>query len=73
MEDIRRVDVKLDAVTFRRLALSARLNRRSLGNEAAHLLDQLLGSTAETEVERANSEVAVAAFTRERRLSGEGR
>ena len=67
MEDIRRVDVRLDAVTFRRLAHSARLNRRSLGNEAAHLLDQLLSSTAETEVDRANGEVAVAAFTRERR------
>ena len=73
MEDIRRVDVRLDAVTFRRLALSARLNRRSLGNEAAHLLWQMLGSTVESDIERADGEVAVAAFTRERRLSGEGR
>ena len=66
MEDLRRVDLRLGPATFRRLALSAKLNRRSLGNEAASLLEQVLSSTAETEVDRANGEVAVAAFTRER-------
>ena len=68
MDDLRTVNVRLDAVSFRRLALSARLNRRSLGMEAAVLMEQALGSTAETEVDRENGEVAVAAFTRERRL-----
>ena len=66
MEDLRTVNVRLDVVTFRRLALSARMNRRSLGNEAAALVEQGLGSTVESEVERANGEIAVAAFTRER-------
>ena len=68
MDDLRTVNVRLDAVSFRRLALSARLNRRSLGMEAAVLMEQALGSTAETEVDRENGEVAVTAFTRERRL-----
>ena len=64
MEDLRTVNVRLDAKMFRRLALSASLNRRSLGNEAAVLLDQMLSSTKETEVERENGEIAVAAVTR---------
>ena len=70
MEDIRRVDVRLDAKTFRRLAFSAMMDRRSLGKEAAHLLWQMMDSTVESEVERANGDAAVAAFTRERRLNG---
>ena len=71
MDEVRRVDVRMDPVTFRRLALSARMNRRSLGMEAAAVVALFLGSTQETEVERADGEVAVNSFTREKRLKGD--
>lgn len=72
MDDLRTVNARLDPATFRRLALSARLNRRSLGMEVAAVVALALGSTAETEVDRTNGEIAVASFTRERRIKGSG-
>ena len=70
MDDLRTVNVRLDAVSFRRLALSARRNHRSLGMEAAILMEQALGRKVESDVDRADGEVAVASFTRERRIKG---
>ena len=63
-ETVRTVNVKLNRKMYRRLALSASMNRRSLGKEAVHLLDQMFGSTIESDSERAAGEMAMEDITR---------
>ena len=63
-ETVRTVNVKLNRRMYRRLALSASMNRRSLGKEAAHLLDQMLSSTMESDDERQAGEMVMEDITR---------
>ena len=60
----RGVLVECSREMYRRLALSAQENRRSLGNEAGALLEQVLTSTEETDVELVQSEQALARVMR---------
>ena len=63
-ETVRTVNVKLTRRMYRRLALSASMNRRSLGKEAVYLLDQMLSSTMETETEYMAGEMVMEDITR---------
>ena len=63
-ETVRTINVKLNRRMYRRLALSASRNRRSLGKEAAHLLDQMLSSTMESDDERQAGEMVMEDITR---------
>ena len=63
-ETVRTVNVKLNRRMYRRLALSSFMNRRSLGKEAVHLLDQMLSSTMESDDDRQAGEMVMEDITR---------
>ena len=63
-ETVRTVNVKLNRKMYRRLALSASMNRRSLGKEAVAIFDMHFSSTIETDYERQAGEMAMADITR---------
>ena len=70
---MRTVNVKLNRKMYRRLALSASLNRRSLGKELVTIFDMWCTVTIETDDERQAGEMVMEDITRKEWAAGGGR